>query len=40
VHLLEKMQTSGKQRAMLVLTTAQRKPFVEIVGLVPKSSSS
>jgi hypothetical protein len=40
VQLLEKMQTSGKQRAMLVLTTAQRKQLVQIVGLIKTSGSA
>ena len=40
VQLLEKMQTYGKQRAMLVLTAVQRKQLVQIVGLVKTSGST
>jgi hypothetical protein len=40
VQLLEKMQKSGKKRAMLVLTKEQRKQVVGSAGSTRKSSSS
>jgi hypothetical protein len=40
VQALEKMATSGKQHAALVLTSAQRKQLAGIVGIVRKSGSA
>ena len=40
VNALEKMVKSGKQRAALVLTQAQRKQLAQIVGIVPKARST
>ncbi len=39
VQTLQRMQSSGRQRAMLVLTTAQRKQLVALVGPVRHTSS-
>lgn len=40
VQALEKMATSGKQHAALVLTAAQRKQLAGIVGTVRKSGAT
>ncbi len=40
VQALEKMATSGKQHAALVLTSAQRKQLAGIVGTTRKSGST
>ena len=40
VQVLEKMVDSGRQRAALVLTQAQRKTLAEIIGPVRKSRST
>ena len=40
VQVLEKMLNSGRQRAALVLTKAQRKTLAQIISVVPKSRST
>jgi len=40
VQLLEKMLSSGKQHAALILTNAQRKQLAETIGRVRKSGST